>query len=221
MQTERELPDTNSIGSRFGGRRGSHFGRSPVLEAMIKHMLLGDEQLLGAGDPDGERFAVFYRRHLPEVLRFVLRRVGDRELAADLTAEVFAAALEARTTFDRQLGDARGWLCAIASNKIVDSQRRGRVEDGCRRRLGMTPVMLEDDDLRRIDDIAAAGEAVGSSSSLLAALPPDTRAAVQARVLEERDYADIAVQLRCSESVVRKRVSRGLARLRSEIRESK
>lgn len=181
-------------------------------------MSLDDQHLLGAPDPDGTRFAVFYRRHLPEVLGFILRRVGDGELAADLTAEVFATALEARATFDHSRGSARGWLCTIAANKIIDSLRRGRVEDGCRQRLGMAPVALEDDDLRRVDDIAAASDAVGNA---MLGLATGTRAAVQARIIDERDYADIAAELRCSESVVRKRVSRGLSHLRTQLREER
>ncbi|HWD76280.1 MAG TPA: sigma-70 region 4 domain-containing protein, partial [Solirubrobacteraceae bacterium] len=49
------------------------------------------------------------------------------------------------------------------------------------------------------------------------ALPAAERDAVRARIVEGRDYRDLAVQLRCSESVVRQRVSRGLARIRSRI----
>jgi len=48
-------------------------------------------------------------------------------------------------------------------------------------------------------------------------LPVDERAAVSARVIEERDYDDIAQSLGCSEMVVRKRVSRGLTRLRARL----
>lgn len=47
-----------------------------------------------------------------------------------------------------------------------------------------------------------------------------TRGAVHARVIEERDYADIAQEMRCSEAVVRKRVSRGLAALRARMEET-
>ena len=42
---------------------------------------------------DGAAFAAFYRRHLPSVLAFLLRETRDREAAADLAAEVFAAVL--------------------------------------------------------------------------------------------------------------------------------
>jgi RNA polymerase sigma factor (sigma-70 family) len=50
--------------------------------------------------------------------------------------------------------------------------------------------------------------------ALLEDLPPRQREAVRARVLFEREYADIAAELRCSEMVVRQQVSRGLTRLR-------
>jgi hypothetical protein len=54
-----------------------------------------DEALLVAGKRDVEAFGLFYRRRVDAVLAFFLRRNGDRELAADLTAETFAAALAA------------------------------------------------------------------------------------------------------------------------------
>ena len=54
---------------------------------------------------------------------------------------------------------------------------------------------------------------------LLDGLPPDQRDAVRARVLDQDDYAEIATRLECSQSVVRKRVSRGLATLRAQMEE--
>ena len=53
--------------------------------------------------------------------------------------------------------------------------------------------------------------------ALLEALPADQRDALVHHVVQERSYADIAAQLRCSESVVRQRVSRGLKTLKSRL----
>ena len=58
-----------------------------------------------------------------------------------------------------------------------------------------------------------------AAQDTLAALPAAQRDAVSARVLEDREYAEIASSLRTSESVVRKRVSRGLAGLRDRMGE--
>jgi RNA polymerase sigma factor (sigma-70 family) len=52
---------------------------------------------------------------------------------------------------------------------------------------------------------------------LVKTLPSDERHAVNARVVHERSYTDIAEELQCSELVVRKRVSRGLGRLRQRL----
>jgi RNA polymerase sigma-70 factor (ECF subfamily) len=54
---------------------------------------------------------------------------------------------------------------------------------------------------------------------LLEGLVAEQRDAIRAHHLEERGYAEIAAQLRCSESVIRKRVSRGLAELQAQLRE--
>jgi len=57
--------------------------------------------------------------------------------------------------------------------------------------------------------------------SLLGDLPQDQRVAIEARVLDERSYPDIAGELGTSEAAVRMRVSRGLAALRTRIARSR
>ena len=74
----------------------------------------------------------------------------------------------------------------------------------------MRPVEVTEDDVARIDALAEATVVV----ELLQDLPADQRAAVLARVVDEREYSDIAARQGVSEAVARKRVSRGLAGLR-------
>jgi DNA-directed RNA polymerase specialized sigma24 family protein len=54
-----------------------------------------------------------------------------------------------------------------------------------------------------------------TARQILQRLPDDQAGAIEARVLDDASYEDIAQRLRCSEAVVRKRVSRGLATLRA------
>jgi RNA polymerase sigma factor (sigma-70 family) len=54
-------------------------------------------------------------------------------------------------------------------------------------------------------------------AELVRELPHDQQQAIQARVIEERGYREIAAELETSESVVRKRVSRGLAAIRKRL----
>lgn len=99
---------------------------------------------------------------------------------------------------------------------LVDSARRGQVEARARRRLGMPPRTLTDADIERIEELIdlASGP---SHAALVAGLPPDQREAVLARIIEERSYSEIAIELEVSEAVVRQRVSRGLTALRARI----
>ena len=166
-----------------------------------------DEDLLSARD--GATFELFYRRHAERTLGYGVRRTHDAELAADLTAETFAAALVGRRRYRTDAGNASAWLFGIASKKLVDAQRRGYAERRARRRLGMERIELTDDDVERIESLVDA-----EAGTLIDVLVPDQRFAVEAHVVEERDYTEIARDLNVSEAVVRKRVSRGLAALR-------
>ena len=102
---------------------------------MVLTQSCSDDELLTGGGPDG--FAVFYRRHVEAILRYHARWARDAEVAADLTAETFAAALESKHRFSPGGPPARAWLFGIAVKKLADYRRRGYAEDRARRRLGM------------------------------------------------------------------------------------
>jgi RNA polymerase sigma factor (sigma-70 family) len=164
---------------------------------------------------DGLAFAEFYRRHRGVVLRFARQRVRSAEVAADLLAETFAAVLAALLDPDRPLPqDPVAWLIRIARNKLVDSVRRGRVQDTARTRLALERLEISDEDVRRIERLAEAHDV---AVRLQEVLDRDQLELLQSRIVEERGYADIAEELECSEAVVRKRVSRALALARLAI----
>jgi RNA polymerase sigma factor (sigma-70 family) len=176
-----------------------------------------DAELLVATASDPESFGTFYRRHVTAVLAYLVSRTGRSDVAADVCAETFARALEQRRRFDPERGPGRAWLFAIARSVLVDSFRRGQVEDRARRRLAMPARELTDEDLERIEELVDAASGP-DASALVAGLPDDQREAVLARVVDERDYAEIAAELEVSEAVVRQRVSRGLSTLRRAVR---
>jgi RNA polymerase sigma factor (sigma-70 family) len=175
-----------------------------------------DAQLLAAIAACDERaFSVFYRRHLATIVGWCVRRTRDPDLAADLTAEVFAAVLVSAARYQPSGEVATGWLLGIARNVLGHSLRRGQVDARARERLGAATLVVEDHDIDLVLELAAS--AGGAAGQLLAELPADEQAAVRARVIDERDYSEIASELGCSELVVRKRVSRGLSRLRAAL----
>jgi RNA polymerase sigma-70 factor (ECF subfamily) len=110
------------------------------------------------------------------------------------------------------------WLLQIAHSKLIDSVRRGRVEEIARTQLHFEPIALDDDELLRIDQLTNSGDDLLNAARR--ELPADQWQALRARVIDEHDYPEIARSLSCSELVVRKRVSRALKRLRLTLREA-
>jgi len=178
-----------------------------------------DEALLAATPSDADAFAEFYDRYETPVLGYLLRRTRNVEVAVDLAGEVFAAALAGAHRYRPAGGTAAPWLFTIAQNTLAGSIRRGRVEARARRRIGIREaVEYGDDELERIEALAGQSD---WATRLLASLPSDQREAVKARIVDERSYGEIARELKTSELVVRKRVSRGLATLRERVEESR
>jgi RNA polymerase sigma-70 factor (ECF subfamily) len=86
-------------------------------------------------------------------------RVQEPEVAFDLAAETFAAAVVSAAR-DRPGGaPAAAWLLGIARHKLLESIRHGPIDDRARRDPRLAPVALEDDDLPLIEERAAAGAA--------------------------------------------------------------
>lgn len=183
----------------------------------LRRSKVGDAELLSLTPQDPEAFGVFYDRFESEVLAFFYRATRRAELAADLAAETFAAALASAPGFRPELGSARGWLFGIARHELADAWHRQRIEDLARRRLGLEPLVLTDEALERIEQLGTRIDAL----ALLDELPADQRRAVRGRVLEDRDYEELAAGMSCSQSVVRQRVSRGLRGLRTRLEQTR
>ena len=87
--------------------------------------------------------------------------------------------------FAPDAGHASAWLFGIASKKLIDAQRRGYAERRAHRRLGMERIELD----RRRHRAHREPRGRSRPATLIDVLVPDQRFAVQAHVVEEREYA--------------------------------
>lgn len=199
---------------------GGHNLGDRTVEGMMKPVSSRtDEALLQLVQRDGEAFGHFYDRHHMTLLGALRRRVGSTEVALDLTAEIFATALERCERFeDRGPGSATAWLFGIARFKLIDLYRDGAAENRARERLGLGRLVVDDQEIEALEARLSARQA--GVQDALAALPADEQDAIRARVVDEDGYPMIAARFSVSESVVRQRVSRGLRRLRINLMEA-
>ncbi|WP_433530027.1 ECF subfamily RNA polymerase sigma factor, BldN family [Micromonospora sp. CA-263727] len=75
---------------------------------------------------EAEAFGLIYDRYVDTVFRFVYFRVGNRQLAEDLTSDTFLRALKRIGSVTWQGRDLGAWLVTIARNLVADHFKSGR-----------------------------------------------------------------------------------------------
>lgn len=158
--------------------------------------------------------ASLYRHHARGMLSFFARRTYDPDVAVDLVAETFAAAIADRAQFRGATPEEAGaWLFGIARHKLSAWYRRGDVERRAVERLAFERRQLTQVEQERIGELADLDGGRAKVHEHLDQLPVRVREAIQLRVVGERSYRQVADALNISEEAARTRVSRGLRHL--------
>jgi RNA polymerase sigma-70 factor (ECF subfamily) len=167
-----------------------------------------------ATDPDV--FEVFYREHLLTVHRAVARRVADPHLAADLTAEVFLAAVDSAASYRSDRGAPAAWLVGVARHVVAaEFRRQGRDREVVRRVSGRR--LLDADALTRIEERIDAEREARQLYAALAALPPRDRALMELVAVDGLSVTEAAAVLGVKPGTARVRLHRSRARLQSHL----
>jgi len=161
-----------------------------------------------------------YDRHAHVMLGFFARRTFDPDVAVDLVAETFARAFVERGRFRGETdSEQAAWLYGIAKNLLADWRRKAHVERRAMAKLGVERRALTEAEYDRIEELAGLDELREDIRAGLDHLSDDHRDALQLRVVEEREYRDVAQALGVTEQTARARVSRALGVLRRHLTE--
>ena len=159
------------------------------------------------------RCRVWYSAYGHAVYRFFRFHVDSADTADDLTADVFLRVLEAAEDYDPGRGEVRAWVFGIARNALRDHFRRLRVRQhvavGALRDLA-TDAPSPEERLVREEEIAWLLEGVQQ-------LGRRDRELIGLRYGSELSFAQIAEVLDTRETVVRTRLWRAVARLRTRL----
>ncbi|MBJ7332955.1 MAG: sigma-70 family RNA polymerase sigma factor [Solirubrobacteraceae bacterium] len=179
---------------------------------------MSPDQLSRIGD-DPDVFEVFYRAHVTAVERFIARRVDSPDLAADLTAEVFLAAIDSAHTYRHERGTPVAWLYGIAQTTVSASRRRAAREQRANARIHGRRLLQPDDVARlqeRIDAEAQARELYEAMN----ALPDPERAVLELVALDELRVSEAADALGIRAVTARVRLHRARSALRDRLTET-
>jgi len=165
---------------------------------------------------DPEAFEAFYRRHVDAVERFVVRRVTDPHRAADLTAEVFLAAIESADGYQPSRGTPVAWLYGVARNVLAaDRRRHGRELDAARRFAGRR--LLDHDDVTRLEERIDAEAQAGRLYLAMDRLSDGERAVLELVSMDGLSVQDAAGALGIRPVTARVRLHRARRQLQAQL----
>lgn len=163
--------------------------------------------VLRAGEDGTSAFADVYRAHHGRAVRLAWVLTGDPHLAEDVVAEAFS---KVWVQWERgRVADVGPYLRRAVVNEVRSRGRRRVLEvRETARRTG------DERGVRLVDEHAADADEVWRA---LRALPERQRATVVLRYFEDLPEAEVADLLGISVGTVKSQVSRGLAKLRTQL----
>ncbi|WP_457109284.1 RNA polymerase sigma factor [Marmoricola sp. URHA0025 HA25] len=171
---------------------------------------------MGSIATDAEVFEVFYRENLETVRRFVARRVSDAHLAADLTAEIFLAAVDSAASYSPDRGTPAAWLVGVARNVVATEFRRQSRDRAVVRRISGRRL-LDADSLARIEERIDAERESRRLYAALSALPERDRALMELVALDGLSVNEAAAVLGVKPGTARVRLHRSRARVQAQL----
>jgi len=162
---------------------------------------------------DSEALGALYDQYHLSIFRYMWARSGDKQLAEDLTGEVFVRMLAHLSSYRMQGLSLQSWLFRIAHNLLVDNYRKTR---------GRVLVALEEVELQAGAEACPTQQldhtlTVEQMQKALAGLAPSQREVVVLRFFNELSVAETAQVLNKTEAAVKAQQHRGLVALRRQL----
>lgn len=154
-------------------------------------------------------FDAVYSEHLPTILRYLRRRLGDTA-GEDATHDVFARAFTRRSSFDPNRAPVIAWLFGIAANVVADHRRQEARRLAAMRRASRSEP-------RRHTDEHELPQLAPQLTAALSRLSLEDRETLLLVVWGELSYDETAAALGIPVGTVRSRVSRARSELRARI----
>jgi RNA polymerase sigma factor (sigma-70 family) len=179
-----------------------------------RNVYADDATVIGLSVSDPEQFAIVYRRHVPAIQRYVIRRIGPAA-ADDVVAETFLVAFRQRSRYRDDGRDCLPWLYGIAT-KLVGRHWRAEIKQlKLIARTSVDPVTEPFTD--RVNASVTVDRAKARLGAALAVLPARQRDALLLVTWAGLTYDQAAKAIGVPLGTVQSRVSRARRHLRQQL----
>jgi RNA polymerase sigma-70 factor (ECF subfamily) len=180
---------------------------NPEADTATDHHLLA---LARRGNEDA--FVALFHRHQASVFRYVIHMCGSREVAEEVTQDIFLALLSNNASYSESLGGLQGFLIGMARNQLRKHFRRSKRTSSWEKvpEIGTKPQLFEN--ISREQELAALKLAI-------LRLPARYREVIVLCELQGMDLARASEQLGCALGTVKSRLNRARTILRARLRD--
>lgn len=171
--------------------------------------LVLEEELIRKAQADPSLFKPLYEAYYKPIFLFILHRIGDKELTADVASQVFLKALLNIGRFRFKGLPFSAWLYRIAINECNDFFRKNK-----RERL----VVLEDTSVDLLYEEMFAEQRIDELKrklpAILEQLTPEEFQVIELRFLENRPFKEVAELLSITETYAKVKTYRILDKMK-------
>lgn len=170
---------------------------------------ISEEDLITRAKQDPVHFRGLYEKYYKRIFLFIYHRIEDRDLSADLCAQVFLKALTKIHQFNERGLPFSSWLYRIAVNECNDFFRRNKrskvvyVEEPAFHHL--FEEMFPDDPKEELEKKLQA---------VLGKLKPDELQIIELRFFEDMPFKMVAEVLNITETYAKVRTYRTLEKMK-------
>ncbi len=183
--------------------------------------LSNEKELVKRIKKDPQAFALIYDEHYHSIFSYVFRRLGNYDLAKDVTAETFLKAYQKIGVFQWRNIPISAWLFRIATNEINLYFRHSKYSPEC---LDDTNLYLHLPYEEGIETEKAALEKTLQENNeflmiqkQLLELDTKYQEVIALRFFEEKSIKEISGILNKKEGTIKSLISRGLEKLRAVV----
>jgi RNA polymerase sigma-70 factor (ECF subfamily) len=178
---------------------------------VTEEQLLTEQDYLAASRRDPAKFAFLYNKYHEPVFRFVYQRLDDKDLAFDLTSQVFLKALTHLPKYEFRGLPFSSWLYRIASNELNQLFRRNKAQRTINVETENLSDMMEEMEEHPLEQYQnlLLGE--------LTALPEDDLHLVEMRFFEKRPFKEIGEIMDITENNAKVKLYRILEKLKKKL----
>ena len=178
------------------------------------------QQMLAVQKGDRDAFDELMRKYYPRILNFAYRMLGNRQLAEDLTQEVFLKIYKGAARY-RPRSKFQTWLYTIAKNTCLNELRRHHrpelsLDEPLDANTGELKKELPDPDADPAAELFQKEKAYQVRAAIHE-LPDNQKMAVILKRYENFSYSEIADTLNLTHKAVKSLLSRAKVNLKSKL----